>query len=46
MVAEVGGEAHLFDGVVDFVEFPEPGDTVEQAVDVPVDEVSEDEECE
>lgn len=44
MIAEVGGKPHLFDGVVDFMEFPEPWHAVEEAVNIPVDEVSNDKE--
>ena len=44
MVAEVGGKAHFLDRVVDFMKFPEEGDPMEEAVDIPVDEVTEDEE--
>lgn len=44
MIAEVGGEAHFLDGVVNFVEFPKEGDSMEEPVSIPVDEVAEDEE--
>ena len=42
MIAEVGGKTHLLDRVMDFVKFPEKGNSMEEAVDIPVDEVSYD----
>ena len=44
VIAEVSGEAHLLDRVVDFVKFPKPGDAMEEAVDIPLNEIAKDEE--
>ncbi len=44
MITEVGSESHLFHGVVNFVKFPEKGDVVEEAVNVPLNEVAQNEE--
>ena len=40
MIAQVCGEAHLFYGVMDFMELPQPRDMVKHAVNIPVDKVT------
>src|SRR5262245_5087644 len=40
----VADPIQLFDAVMQFVEFPEPGNSVQQAMDIPLDEIFEDKE--
>ena len=44
VVAEVSGEAHLLDGVMDFVELPKKWNAVEEAMDIPLNKIPHNEE--
>ena len=36
---EMGCESHFLNGMVDFMEFPQKGDTVKESMDIPLDKI-------